>query len=131
MQRLIAPLALSVAVTVALSALGSPALARQVKGSEVVAAAFGNTVVSTYPDGRKARLWLKEDGSYTATGRRGKPSSGVWSIKGDKICLKQKKPSGAPFSYCTATPNGGVGASWKAKAVTGEPITVTLIKGKG
>jgi hypothetical protein len=128
MQRLIAPLALSAAVV--LSALGSPAFARDARGLEVVAAAFGNTVVSTYPDGRKARLWLKEDGSYTATGRRGKPSSGVWSIKDDKICLKQKKPSAVPFSYCTATPNGGVGASWKAKAVTGEPIIVTLVKGK-
>ncbi len=127
MQRLIAPLALSAAV--ALSALGSPAFALQAKDG-AVAAAFGNTVVSTYPDGRKARLWLKEDGSYTATGRRGKASSGVWSIKGDKICLKQKKPSAGPFSYCTATPSGGIGASWKAKAVTGEPITVTLVKGK-
>ena len=32
--------------------------------------AFGNTIVSTYPDGRQAQLWLHPDGSYTAEGRR-------------------------------------------------------------
>lgn len=93
-----------------------------------VSAAFGATVVSTYPDGRKAHLKMKADGSYTATGRRGKPSSGTWSIKGDKVCLKQKKPTPAPFTYCTPAPTGGIGTSWKAKAVTGEPITVTVVK---
>ncbi len=94
-----------------------------------VSAAFGNTVVSAYPDGRKGKLWLKADGSYTAAGRRGKPSSGRWSIKGARICLKQQKPSPGPFSYCTRPPSGGIGSSWKAKAVTGEPITVTIVRG--
>jgi hypothetical protein len=36
--------------------------------------AFSNTIVSTYPDGRKAKLWLNRDGSYrrrdAAAGRR-------------------------------------------------------------
>jgi hypothetical protein len=94
-----------------------------------VGVAFGNTVVSTYPDGRTALLWLKADGSYTAIGRRKKPSSGRWSLKGAKICLKQVKPVPGPFSYCTDAPNGAIGTRWKAKAVTGEPITVTLVRG--
>lgn len=94
-----------------------------------VSAAFGNTVVSTYPDGRKAHLRMNADGTYTATGRRGKPSSGTWSVKGEKVCLKQKKPTPAPFTYCTPAPTGGVGTRWQAKAVTGEPIVVTLVKG--
>jgi hypothetical protein len=34
---------------------------------------------------------------------------------------------GAPFSYCTAVPDG---ASWSAKAVTGEPIRVKLVSGR-
>lgn len=116
-------------VIAALAVAVSPTSARQSKAPDV-SPAFGNTVVSTYPDGRKAHLWLAEDGSYTATGRRKKASSGVWSIKDGKICLKQRKPMAGPFSYCTEAPSGGVGASWKAKAVTGEPITVTLVKGK-
>ncbi len=31
-------------------------------GEADLAAAFGNTLVSTYPDGRMARLWLQSGG---------------------------------------------------------------------
>lgn len=92
-----------------------------------IAAAFGNTIVSTYPDGRKAHLWLKADGTYSGLGRRKKPSSGVWVIKGSQVCLKQKSPFPAPFSYCTPQPASA--ERWTAKAVTGEPITVELAPG--
>jgi hypothetical protein len=90
--------------------------------------AFGSTIVSTYPDGRQARLWLQPDGGYTAEGRRHDPSSGHWKVKDDKVCLKQSHPFPAPFAYCTPLP---VGESWTAKAVTGERIQVRLVKGKG
>jgi hypothetical protein len=92
-------------------------------------AAFGNTIVSTYPDGRTGHLWIAKDGTYAYAGRRKTPSSGRWSIKGDEVCLKQRKPTAAPFTYCTAAPGGGVGTTWSAKAVTGEKIRVKLVKG--
>jgi hypothetical protein len=92
-------------------------------------AAFGNTIVSTYPDGRTGHLWIAKDGTYTSTGRRKTPSSGKWSVKGNQVCLKQKKPSAVPFAYCTAAPDGGVGKVWTAKAVTGEKISVKLVRG--
>jgi hypothetical protein len=92
--------------------------------------AFKNTIVSTYPDGRQGKLWLKADGSYTAEGRRKDRSDGRWTVKGDKICLRQSHPATLPLSYCTALPSGGVGASWDAKSVTGEPIKVKLVKGR-
>jgi hypothetical protein len=38
--------------------------------------AFGNTIVSTYPDGRTAELWLEPSGDYRAMGRKRDPSSG-------------------------------------------------------
>jgi hypothetical protein len=88
--------------------------------------AFGNTVVSTYPDGRTALLWLKRDGAYDAKGRRRTPSSGTWALKGGKVCLKQLRPMHAPFNYCTPLPSGD---TWKARAVTGEPITVRIVPG--
>ena len=94
-----------------------------------LAKAFGNTIVSTYPDGRTAELWLQQGGGYTAEGRRHDMSSGRWSLKGGKVCLKQSKPIWTPFTYCTAIPNGGVGTSWSAKAVTGEAIRVKLVPG--
>ncbi len=95
-----------------------------------LAVAFKSTVVSTYPDGRTARLWLSSDGSYTAEGRRKDRSSGHWKIKGDQICLKQSDPATVPISYCTAVPSGGVGSTWSAKSVFGDPLTVTLVAGR-
>ena len=92
--------------------------------------AFANTIVSTYPDGRKAKLWLNADGSYRAQGRRGKPSSGKWSLKGEKLCLKQQKPVSGPFPYCTPIKRGGVGTSWIGKAVTGERISIEVVAGR-
>ncbi|HEX5379830.1 MAG TPA: hypothetical protein VFW47_14735 [Phenylobacterium sp.] len=88
--------------------------------------AFGNTVVSTYPDRRTALLWLKRDGTYDAKGRHRTPSSGTWTLKGDRVCLKQLKPVRAPFRYCTPLPSG---STWTAKAVTGERIRVRIVRG--
>ena len=96
-----------------------------------VQAAFGNTIVSTYPDGRKGELWLQAGGSYTAEGRRGDMSSGHWTVKGSNLCLKQAKPIGVPISFCTPIPSSGMGGTWSAKAVTGEAIRVKLVKGRG
>jgi opacity protein-like surface antigen len=91
--------------------------------------AFGNTIVSTYPDGRKAELYLRADGGYTAKGRRGDPSSGHWKAKGGKLCLSQSHPIPSPFSFCTPIPHT-MTSSWSAKAVTGERIRVKLVQGR-
>jgi hypothetical protein len=95
-----------------------------------VAAAFGNTVKAQYPDGRYQRLWIRADGAWEAVGRRGYWSSGKWSQKGDKVCLKQSKPFPAPFKYCTDFPaGGGVGAVWTSRDMSGEPIRLTVVRG--
>lgn len=91
--------------------------------------AFGNTIVSTYPDGRQAHLWLRPDGAYNALGRHGERTSGSWKVKAGRICFKQAKPFAYPFSYCTVVPSGGVGASWQARAVTGEMLRIRLVSG--
>lgn len=94
-----------------------------------VSQAFGNTILSTYPDGRQGELWLQPDGSYTAEGRKHDASRGHWRVKGSRLCLSQVRPMPSPFSYCTAIPSGGMGHAWSAKAVTGEPIKVKLVRG--
>jgi hypothetical protein len=91
--------------------------------------AFGSTIVSTYADGRQAELWLHRDGGYTAAGRRQDRSSGRWRVKDGKLCLSQQKPWAPPISYCTPLPDGGMDKAWSAKSVTGDPITVKLVKG--
>ena len=97
---------------------------------QAVAAAFGNTVLATYPDGRHQRIWLNPDGTYEGIGRRGTPSSGKWSLKDDKVCLKQAKPFPAPINYCTSFPDkGDIGATWTGHDVSGTPITLKLLPG--
>lgn len=95
--------------------------------------AFDSTIVSTYPDGRQAELWLKRDGSYTAEGRRHDRSSGTWQLKEDKgspkLCLKQHAPLSVPFAFCTGVPEGGLDKPWAGKAPTGERTSIRLVKG--
>jgi 1-acyl-sn-glycerol-3-phosphate acyltransferase len=95
-----------------------------------ISAAFKGTIVSTYSDGRQAKLWLAPDGTYKAEGRKHDPSNGKWRIKGEQICLNQSHPHPIlPVTYCTAIPTGGVGRSWDAKSVMGDPIKVSLTAG--
>jgi len=94
-----------------------------------VSPAFGNTIVSTYPDGRKAELWLAADGAYTGQGRSHDPSSGHWSVKGEKLCLRQSRPIPVPFNYCFPIPASGFDKPWSGKAPTGEPTRITLVRG--
>lgn len=111
-----------------LTGLAAAAIPSAVPAADL-SGAFGNTILSTYPDGRTAELWLHADGSYAAEGRRGDGSSGHWSVKGGKLCLKQAKPFPAPFNYCTPIPASGMRDAWPAKAVTGEKISVRLVSG--
>ena len=93
-------------------------------------AAFGNTLKATYPDGQFQRYWIQADGAWRAIGRRGTASSGKWTQKGAKVCLKQLKPFSGPFKYCTTFPDDGrVGSSWPAKDAGGGKITLSLVKG--
>lgn len=85
--------------------------------------AFAGTVVSTYPDGRQAELWLNPDGTYISEGRRHDRHTGRWTLKDDKVCFRRMV-----FTYCTAIPDGT--AAFTTKAVTGETIRVRLEPGR-
>ncbi len=98
--------------------------------AQILQPAFSNTIVSTYPDGRQARLWLDPDGRYQAIGRHGEPNRGTWRIKGEKLCLKQSRPFPTPFSYCTPVMGGEVGDIWIRRAVTGEMLRIRLERGR-
>ena len=123
MTRRTIPIAAILAIAAAMSA---PVLAH----ASSLDATFGNTLEVTYPDGKLARLWLDRDGSYRGANRQGKPSSGHWTIKADKLCMKQKRPLPVPFAYCTPIVPGGIGASWLARAVSGETVRIRLVAGR-
>lgn len=84
--------------------------------------AFTGTIVSTYPDGRVAKLWMDPSGTYTSMGRRHDRHAGRWSVKGDKVCFKR-----GLFGYCTQIPTEN---TFTTRAVTGETIQVRLTPGR-
>ncbi len=93
-----------------------------------VAATFGNTVMSVYPDGRSQKVWLKPDGSWTGLSRRGIPLAGAWTVKGEKVCLRQSKPPTLPISFCQVFPADPV-KGVDSKDLLGTPIHLRVVKG--
>ena len=115
----------ALALAVSLTALNA-----QASDLSRIAAAFGNTIMSIYPDGRSQKIWLHPDGSWDGLGRNNQPLAGVWKMNGDRVCLRQKKPPTLPFSYCAAFPNDPhVGVTWTSKDFVGTPIKLTVVKG--
>ena len=93
-----------------------------------VAATFGNTVFSIYPDGRSQKVWLKQDGTWTGQSRRGNPLAGKWTAKGDKICLKQTHPPMFGFGFCQVFPDDP-SKGIDSKDLLGTKIHLKLVKG--
>lgn len=93
-----------------------------------VAETFGNTVISTYPDGRSQKIWLSQDGSWTGLSRRGAPLAGTWSTRGDKVCLKQTHPPMFGLSFCQALPDDP-SKGIESKDFIGTRIHLKLVKG--
>ncbi len=107
----------------------SLALAIGAQAAAAVKPAIGNTIVETYPDGRKGEIWLSADGTYKGEGRRHDMSDGHWSVEGDRLCFKQAHPFVFGARFCTPIPKVGLGEPWQAKAATGEAITVKVEPG--
>jgi hypothetical protein len=100
------------------------------KAAAGVAPAFGNTVLSVYPDGRTQKVWLHEDGTWDGLSRRGNALSGKWTVKADKLCLKQSRPPTLPISFCTVLPRDlHPGVTLTSKDLAGTPIHLKLLKG--
>jgi len=121
---------LSLPILAAAAALAIPVAAVAAEPAAQVTPAFGNTVLSIYPDGRSQKIWMHPDGSWDGQSRRGTPLAGRWNVRGDKVCLKQSKPPTLPLAYCTAFPaNTYVGVTWTSKDMSGAPIQLKVVKG--
>ena len=121
---MIRPLSVAASVVVIASFATVPALASTVQ------TAIGNTIVSTYPDGRSAELWLQADGAYPGKGRKGEALGGHWTVKDGKLCMRQSHPFPIFFSFCAAIPDVGLNVAWPSRAPTGEAITIRVVPGK-
>ena len=95
---------------------------------QTVQATFGNTVFSIYPDGRSQKIWLHPDGTWDGKSRRGVALQGKWTMKGDKVCLRQSKPPTLPISFCQAMPRDPQ-VTLTSKDLTGQTIHLKIVKG--
>ncbi len=91
--------------------------------------AIGNTIVSTHPDGRQARLQLRSDHTFLAQGRAGNRSTGTWRVRGGRLCLTQRRPMAIPFAYCRRIPSVTPGRPWSDTAVNGDRVVNRIVLG--
>ena len=54
--------------------------------------AFGNTVVSHYPDGSWVKHLFDRDGSYRAVFSDGRRLTARWAVEGERVCLNGIRP---------------------------------------
>jgi hypothetical protein len=102
--------------------VAAPPMAVQAIAAPDLTPAFRGTIVSTYPSGRSARLWLNANGTYTGLGAKGAHYAGVWKLRGEKVCLRQTRPSPSLFTFCQDIPNVGPGGTWASRSPKGEPL---------
>lgn len=114
--------------TVLLAGSARAADAPDGQAEQAVKATFGNTVFSMYPDGRSQKIWLHPDGTWEGKSRRGNPLSGKWTLKGDKVCLRQSHPPTLPISFCQVMPKDPQ-VTLTSKDLTGQTIHLKIVKG--
>jgi len=96
-----------------------------------VAAAFGNTVVSHYPDGGWVKHWFNRDGSYSAQFSDGRRITATWSVEGNRVCLNGIRPSFMMISrFCSPMIEAGVGERWASRDPLGRRVQNELIPGR-
>ena len=97
-------------------------------GRPDVAVTFGNTVMSIYPDGRSQKIWMHPDGTWSGQSRKGMPLAGRWTMRGDKVCLRQSRPPTLPISFCQTFPKDpDLGLT--SRDLMGQTIHLQIVKG--
>ena len=93
-------------------------------------AAFGNTVVSRYPDGGWVKHWFNPDGSYAAQFSDGRRLSARWSVRGERVCLSHIRPSMLIPRVCTEMIDADIGETWQSRDPLGRRVQNVLVAGR-
>ena len=125
---------LAAAVAILAALLDGPALAGSMEGR------FGNTVVSTYPDGSTMKVFYNKDGTLSAKltqGAKVTDTTGKWRVDGANVCLTMQATVAifeAAKERCVVLNGDKVGDKWQitAKDASGKDITVnaTIVAGR-
>ena len=93
-------------------------------------AAFGNTVLSRYPDGGWVKHWFNPDGSYAAQFSDGRRLSARWSVRGERVCLSHIRPSMLIPRVCTTLIDADIGETWQSRDPLGRRVQNVLVAGR-
>lgn len=92
--------------------------------------AFGNTVLSRYPDGGWVKHWFNPDGTYAAQFSDGRRLAARWSVQGERICLTHMRPNMLIPRFCTALIEADVGQTWSSRDPLGRRVQNVLVAGR-
>ena len=96
-----------------------------------ITAAFGNTVVSRYPDGGWVKHWFDRDGVYRAEFSDGRRISATWRIEGERVCLNGIRPAVMMISrFCSRMILADVGETWPSRDPLGRRVQNVLVAGR-
>ena len=110
---------------VAATLLAATGASAQTTGME---GAYGNTIVTTMPDGTGGKTYVDPDGTYKAVNGT-TTSTGKWSVKKGLVCYSQMQPAvAAPL--CTMGARKKVGDKWKIFQGDGQAIRVEMVAGR-
>lgn len=96
-----------------------------------ISAAYGNTIVSRYPDGGTVRHYFDADGRYSARFSDGRSLTGRWAIEGSQVCLNHIRPRIMLISrFCTEMRVASVGDTWQSRDPLGRRVSNQLVAGR-
>ena len=99
-------------------------------GRADINAAFGNTVLSRYPDGGWVKHWFNPDGTYAAQFSDGRRLSARWAVEGQRVCLRNIRPNMLIPRFCTAMIDADIGETWHSRDPLGRRVQNVLVAGR-
>jgi len=94
-----------------------------------MADAFGNTIMSRYPDGGWVKHWFNPDGTYSALFSDGRRLRARWSVQGEKVCLTHIRPNLLIPRFCSPMHSVDVGQTWQSRDPLGRRVQNVLLAG--
>lgn len=92
--------------------------------------AFGNTVISRYPDGGWVKHWFNPDGSYSAQFSDGRRLAARWAVQGERVCLTNMRPNMLIPRFCTTMIEADIGDTWSSRDPLGRRVQNSLVRGR-
>jgi hypothetical protein len=106
----------------ALCLIGLVAATVSPAAAETWTAAYDGTIMSTYTDGRTAKVYVNADHSYSIALPNGTILKGTWADAGGQSCFTLTDPAPAPGAkpVCFPAKDYKVGDSFQGEDVTGK-----------